>query len=259
MNRLKQKLMSQFSDRNTKVLTPKNCQSVEMYFSSQKMAKTIGKLAQKTPEVGKTVGGLLVKKGFTYQFMSPEDLHVFSQLTTTNITQRITVPYSGAFSVIHHRLKRLYESVEQSVDEESGVPTLQVHECVTVKLESEKHISLHWPSDPLSDMVSDSIVALILKISRNVPKLMDEFDVLKMEEENKKKTEKVMLALLISLFGDVKVGENGKLIINIDGNVAVLNKESGEVECENEGLKERVRAAFQRIQSSVKPIPLSAP
>ncbi|XP_020209908.2 cleavage and polyadenylation specificity factor subunit 3-I-like, partial [Cajanus cajan] len=161
MNRLKQKLMSQFSDRNTKVLTPKNCQSVEMYFSSQKMAKTIGKLAQKTPEVGKTVGGLLVKKGFTYQFMSPEDLHVFSQLTTTNITQRITVPYSGAFSVIHHRLKRLYESVEQSVDEESGVPTLQVHECVTVKLESEKHISLHWPSDPLSDMVSDSIVALI--------------------------------------------------------------------------------------------------
>ena len=79
------------------------------------------------------------------------------------------------------------------------------------------------------------------------------------EEENKKKAEKVMHALLVSLFGDVKAGENGKLIINIDGNVAVLNKESGEVESENEGLKERVRAAFQRIQSSVKPIPLSAP
>jgi cleavage and polyadenylation specificity factor subunit 3 len=57
----------------------------------------------------------------------------------------------------------------------------------------------------------------------------------------------------------VKVGENGKLIINIDGNVAELNKESGEVESENEGLKERVRTAFRRIQSSVKPIPLSAP
>jgi cleavage and polyadenylation specificity factor subunit 3 len=41
--------------------------------------------------------------------------------------------------------------------------------------------------------------------------------------------------------------------------VAELNKESGEVESENEGLKERVRTAFRRIQSSVKPIPLSAP
>ncbi|KAH1237697.1 hypothetical protein GLYMA_08G188800v4 [Glycine max] len=259
MGRLKQKLTSQFADRNTKILTPKNCQSVEMHFNSQKMAKTIGRLAEKTPEVGETVSGLLVKKGFTYQIMAPDDLHVFSQLSTTNITQRITVPYSGAFSFIQHRLKRIYESVEQSVDEESGVPELQVHECVTVKHEAEKHISLHWTSDPISDMVSDSIVALILNINRDVPKIMAESDVIKIEEENKKKAEKVMHALLVSLFGDVKAGENGKLIINIDGNVAVLNKESGEVESENEGLKERVRAAFQRIQSSVKPIPLSAP
>ncbi|MCI09387.1 cleavage and polyadenylation specificity factor subunit, partial [Trifolium medium] len=132
--------------------------------------------------------------------------------------------YSGAFSVIQHRLKQIYESVEASVDEESGVPTLVVHDRVTVKHESDKHISLHWTSDPISDM-----------------------------------TEKVMHALLNSLFGNVKVGENGKLIINVDGNVAELNKESGEVESENEGLKERVRTAFRRIQSSVKPIPLSAP
>ncbi|XP_020209945.1 cleavage and polyadenylation specificity factor subunit 3-I-like, partial [Cajanus cajan] len=109
MGRLKQKLMTQFADRNTKILTPKNCQSVEMYFNSQKMAKTIGKLAEKTPEVGETVSGLLVKKGFTYQIMAPEDLHVFSQLTTTNVTQRITIPYSGAFNVISHRLKQIYE------------------------------------------------------------------------------------------------------------------------------------------------------
>jgi cleavage and polyadenylation specificity factor subunit 3 len=149
--------------------------------------------------------------------------------------------------------------VETSVDEESGVPTLVVHDRVTVKHESEKHISLHWTSDPISDMVSDSVVALVLNISRDLPKVMAETDAVKIEEENEKKTEKVMHALLNSLFGNVKVGENGKLIINIDGNVAELNKESGEVESENEGLKERVRTAFRRIQSSVKPIPLSAP
>ncbi|XP_062110925.1 cleavage and polyadenylation specificity factor subunit 3-I [Humulus lupulus] len=258
MGRLKQKLVTQFIDRNTKILTPKNCQSVEMYFNSQKMAKAIGKLAEKTPEVGEVVSGLLVKKGFSYQIMAPDDLHVFSQLATANITQRITIPYSNVFSIIKHRLKQIYDSVESSTDEESGVPTLRVHDRVTVKQESENHISLHWTSDPISDMVSDSIVALVLNINREVPKVVAESEDNKIEEDNEKKAEKVIYALLVSLFGDVKLGENGKLVITVDGNVAQLDKLSGDVESENEGLKERVRTAFRRIQNAVKPIPLSA-
>lgn len=259
MGRLKQKLVTQFADRNTKILTPKNCQSVEMYFNSQKMAKAIGKLAEKTPEAGETVSGLLVKKGFSYQIMAPDDLHVFSQLATANITQRITIPFSSSFSVIKHRLKKIYDSVESSMDEESNVPTLRVHDRVTVKHESEKHVSLHWVSNPISDMVSDSVVALILSINREVPKVVVEpEDATKTEEDNETRVEKVIHALLVSLFGDVKLGENGKLVINVDGNVAQLDKQSGEVESENEGLKERVRTAFRRIQSAVKPIPLSA-
>uniref|UniRef100_A0A2N9HNT7 Metallo-beta-lactamase domain-containing protein n=1 Tax=Fagus sylvatica TaxID=28930 RepID=A0A2N9HNT7_FAGSY len=258
MGRLKQKLISQFADRNIKIFNPKNCQTIEMHFNSQKMAKTIGRLAEKTPEVGETVSGLLVKKGFTYQIMGPDDLHIFSQLSTANITQRITIPFGGAFNVLNHRLKQIYESVETSMDEESGVPTLLVHERVTVKQDSEKHISLHWTADPITDMVSDSIVALVLNINREIPKVIVEAEAIKTEEENEKKVEKVIYALLVSLFGDVKSGENGKLVISVDGNVAELDKQTGAVESENEGLKERVRTAFQRIQNSVKPIPLSA-
>ncbi|KAM5574405.1 cleavage and polyadenylation specificity factor subunit 3-I-like [Rosa sericea] len=258
MGRLKEKLMTQFRDRNTKILTPKNCQSVEMYFNSQKMAKAIGRLAERTPEVGEKVSGLLVKKGFSYQIMASEDLHVFSQLSTANVTQRITIPYTTGFMVIKHRLRQIYESVESSVDEESGVPTLQVHDRVTVRQDTDKHVSLHWMSDPISDMVSDSIVALILNINREVPKVVIESEDIKTEEENGKKTEKVIHALLVSLFGDVKPGENGKLVISVDGNVAQLDKQSGDVESENEGLKERVKTAFRRIQSAVKPISLSA-
>ncbi|KAL6329843.1 hypothetical protein AAG906_037943 [Vitis piasezkii] len=112
MGRLKQKLITQFADCNTKIISPKNCQSVEMYFNSEKMAKTIGRLAEKTPEVGETVSGLL--------------------------------------------------------------------RC--------------------------------------------------------------------------EVGRNGNLVISVDGNVVHLDKQSGNVEGENEGLKERVRVAFQRIQNAVKPI-----
>ena len=96
--------------------------------------------------------------------MALDDLHVFSQLSTENISQRITIAYSGAFGVLKHRLKQMFESVESLPDEESEGPAFRVHEWLTVKYESEKHISLHWRSDPISDMVSDSVIISILLI-----------------------------------------------------------------------------------------------
>ena len=61
--------------------------------------------------------------------------------------------------------------MESLPDEESEGPAFRVHERLTVKYESEKHISLHWRPDPISDMVSDSVVALILNISCEIPKV----------------------------------------------------------------------------------------
>jgi cleavage and polyadenylation specificity factor subunit 3 len=228
-----------------------------MYFTCEKMAKTIGRLAEKVPEGGESSGGLLVKKGFTYQIMAPEDLRVFTQLSTANITQRIAVPYSGSFEVIRYRLKQIYESVE-SATEESDVPALIVHERVTVRLDSESYVTLQWSSDPISDMVSDSVVAMILNIGREGPKVVPVEEVVKTKEETEKVAQKVVYALMASLFGDVKVAEEGKFIISVDGNVAHLDGMSGDVECENATLKERIKTAFRRIQSAVRPIPLSA-
>ncbi|KAK8945042.1 Cleavage and polyadenylation specificity factor subunit 3-I [Platanthera zijinensis] len=252
MGRLKQKLVTLFADQNTKIMTPKNCQSVEMHFNSEKMAKTIGKLAEKTPEAGDAVSGLLVKKGFTYQIMAPEDLHIFSQLSTASITQRISIPYTGLFGVIKHRLNQIYESVAAPL-EETDVPTLIVHERVTVRQETEKSVTMQWSSDPISDMVSDSVLALILNVNRDGPKMVPAA-----EEDNERMVQKVVYALMVSLFGDVKVGEEGKLVITVDGDAAHLDARDGEVESENEALRERVKTAFRRIQGAVRPIPLSA-
>ncbi|KAE8723772.1 hypothetical protein F3Y22_tig00011761pilonHSYRG00179 [Hibiscus syriacus] len=95
------------------------------------------------------------------------------------------------------------------------------------------------------DVVSDSVMSLVLNITREIPKIVVESEDVKTEEENGKKAEKVIQALLFSLFGDVKLGENGKVLITVDGNVAHLDKQSGDVESENEGLKERVKTAFR--------------
>lgn len=259
MERLRAKLAGgQFAGGSTKIFTPKNCQSVEMQFSSQKMAKAIGRLAARTPEPKDPVSGLLVKKGFTYQIMAPDDLHVFSQLSTASVVQRITVPYSGAFGVIKHRLLQIYQSVVDMV-EPSSAPAIVVHGRVTVTRESEAHVSMQWASDPISDMVSDSVVAVILNISREVPKVTAVAETAaETEEQTERMAQKVVYALLVSLFGDVKVGDAGKLLVTVDGSVARVDRSSGDVECDNEGLKERVKTAFRRIQSAVRPIPLSA-
>uniref|UniRef100_A0A6V7QX46 Pre-mRNA 3'-end-processing endonuclease polyadenylation factor C-term domain-containing protein n=1 Tax=Ananas comosus var. bracteatus TaxID=296719 RepID=A0A6V7QX46_ANACO len=116
---------------------------------------------------------------------------------------------------------------------------------------------MQWSSDPISDMVSDSVVAMILNINREGPKVTPVEEATRTQEETEKMAHKVIYALMVSLFGDVKVAEEGKLVITVDGDVAQLNGKNGEVECENEGLKERVRMAFRRIQGAVRPIPLT--
>lgn len=97
-------------------------------------------------------------------------------------------------------------------------------------------------------MVLDFIVVLVFNISWEVFKIVVEEEVVvKFEEENGKKVEKVIYVFFVLFFGDVKFGENGKLVISVDGNVVYFDKESGDVEGEYEGLKERVRVVFYWI------------
>uniref|UniRef100_A0A0A8YEE2 Pre-mRNA 3'-end-processing endonuclease polyadenylation factor C-term domain-containing protein n=1 Tax=Arundo donax TaxID=35708 RepID=A0A0A8YEE2_ARUDO len=257
MSRLKQRLIDQFEGTNTNIISPKNCQSIEMYFRSEKIAKTIGRLAERVSEAGGSPSGLLVKKGFTYQIMDPEDLRVYTQLSTANITQRMAIPYCGSFEVIRYRLKQIYESVKPST-KESDVPALIVHERVTVSLDSENYVTLQWSSDPISDMVSDSVVSMILNIGREGPNVVPVEVVVKTKEDRERIAHKVVHALMVSLFGDVRVADEGKFVISVDADVAYLDGRSGDVECENIVLKERIRTAFRRIQGAVRPIPLAA-
>ena len=121
----------------------------------------------------------------------------------------------------------------ESAAEESDVPALVVHERVTVLLDSESYVTLQWSSDPISDMVSDSVVAMILNIGREGPKVVPVEEAAKTKEETEKVAQKVVYALMASLFSDVKVAEEGKFVITVDGNVVQLDGWSGDVECEN--------------------------
>ncbi|KAJ6824319.1 cleavage and polyadenylation specificity factor subunit 3-I [Iris pallida] len=100
---------------------------------------------------------------------------------------------------------------------------------VTVRQESENYVSLQWSSDLISDMVSDSVVAMILNISREGPKVMPVAEASTTEEDAENMEQKVIYALFASLFDDVKVGEEGKLVVTVDGKVVRLDRNNGEV------------------------------
>ncbi|KAL2644670.1 hypothetical protein R1flu_012257 [Riccia fluitans] len=253
MGRLKAKLQTQFSEQNVKVLTPKNCQTVEMFFKGEKIAKAVGRLAEKTPKEGDSVSGLLVRKGFSYQLMAPDDLASYTQLSTGSVMQRQSVPYKGAFTVLRHRLQQMYEGVETVA--KADLATLRVHEKVTVIQEGVDYIVLTWVSDPVSDMVADSIVAMVLRLdSQSLGGIVP--NGFRAKEARLEKDEiKIVHALLVSLFGDVKLEEKQQtLIVTVDGAVATVDHANKGIECQDENLKERIKVALRRIQTALYPL-----
>lgn len=233
------------------MLTPKNTQTVELHFTSEKTAKTVGRLAAETPGEGTQVGGLLVKKGFTYQLMDPEDLHTYTQLTSGSVLQRQSLPYRGSFFSLRQRLEQLYEGVVTVSKAE--VETLSVHGVVTVRHESDELLVMEWASDPIADMVADSVVALVLQLDAGASE--KSLALVGKGSVSQRDDLRLRRRLLRDLFGTVDLDEEAKVLtVKMDGVQAKFDYESKELECEDEQMADRIRTAFRRMDAAVHPL-----
>lgn len=234
-------------------MTPKNTQTVELHFTSEKTAKTLGRLAEETPGQGARVGGLLVKKGFTYQLMDPGDLHTYTQLTSGSVLQRQSLPFRGSFLLLRQRLEQLYEGVV-TVDK-SEVETLSVHGVVKVRHESDELLVMEWTSDPIADMVADSVVALVLQLDAGPSESLALVGRAREGGVSEKDDMRLRRKLLRDLFGTVDLDEEAKVLkVTMDGVGATYDYASKKVECEDEQMAERIRTAFRRIDAAVYPL-----
>lgn len=91
MMRLKGALQREYEDDETcrlELWTPKNCESINVRFKGEKVAKVLGSLAKARNEFdgrGQRLSGVLVKKNFAYHIMTPSELpRKSSSLFTTN-------------------------------------------------------------------------------------------------------------------------------------------------------------------------------
>jgi len=242
MFRLKQALVQRFEAKSIEVLTPKNCQSVHLRFSAEKVAKIVGSLAKEQPRDGKILSGLIIRRDFNHHILAPEDLNTYTQLATSSITQRQLVPFHLSFEILFQYLKQMYDSIEEETKNEK--PSLKIYD-VEVVYNVPNHLVIEWTSNPVSDMIADSIVAGVLQLESN-PTITTTLS--KNSEESSRLN--ALLNLLRQQFSDAELDINSKnIVITLDGSSAIYNVQTKEVECRNAALKQQIEKVTKRMDS----------
>lgn len=144
MNRLRTAMTSRYKERNedVKIHTPRNLETLQLSFRGERVAKVspckwvcsslstfflqaIGALADKLPQNGDDLSGLLVAKDYSYTLLDPRDLRDFTGLTTCTVTQRQVIVIGVGWELVKWHLEGMYGSLEDGLDKD-GVPTLRV-------------------------------------------------------------------------------------------------------------------------------------
>ena len=102
MARLKKALEQQAAAESVPrtVYMPKVTQPVLIAHKAQRAAKVVGRLAEKPPQAGQALQGLLVTHGGSHTVMHPEDLSRFTKLQTGRIVQRQAMALHRPFSEV---------------------------------------------------------------------------------------------------------------------------------------------------------------
>eukprot|EP00494_Astrolonche_serrata_P030743 UN31011 len=160
MGRLKDLLQKEF--KQTNIVDPANCQSVEIEFRRKKEIKVVGKLADGKPVEGHKISGLIVKKDFHHQLLTPDDLSLFTPLATTEIDQELLIPFDKPLSALTDFLSSVFEL---DISEETN--EVKVYDIVNLRVKKHQ-IIMKWSSCPVNDLVADSIVGLIMTLQTDV-------------------------------------------------------------------------------------------
>ncbi|KAJ3111975.1 Cleavage and polyadenylation specificity factor subunit 3 [Physocladia obscura] len=173
MGRLKSALISKYQEREQtlNIFTPKNCEPVELYFKGEKMAKAIGALAKQQLKPTTRFEGVLVAKDFSYRLISPSDLPHHTDLVAATLSQRLVVPSRAPMSLVRWHLEAMYGALTPHPDaydddddnDEDKKDAFVVFGCVRVKDIGKNRILVEWDGDAVTDMVADSIVAVVVQ------------------------------------------------------------------------------------------------
>ncbi|CAH0401098.1 unnamed protein product [Chilo suppressalis] len=162
MSRLKAALQREHRTRLA-VHTPRNTQLLALTFRGDKTAKVMGSLAMEGPEAGKQLQGILVKRNFNYHILAPQDLNKYTELSQSEVTQRLSIQYSGSVALLRHVVMQLAGTIHFLSDSR-----WRLYGCLDLCLERDT-ITLEWQASPVSDMYADAVVAAALGAAQLPP------------------------------------------------------------------------------------------
>ena len=147
MGRLKAAMQDRYKSRDeeVKIHTPRNLETLELTFRSERVAKVrlilgcgpncesyaahnakaIGTLAAKPPQPNDVISGLLVSKDYSYTLLDPRDLRDFAGLTTCVVTQRQKVALGVGWDLVRWHLEGMFGQIEEGLDKD-GIRTMRV-------------------------------------------------------------------------------------------------------------------------------------
>ncbi|KAK7491425.1 hypothetical protein BaRGS_00017254, partial [Batillaria attramentaria] len=137
MARLKAALIREYEDDleyKMEVHNPRNTTAVHLHFRGEKMAKVVGELASQQPTQGHKLSGILVKRNFNFHLMAPKDLHSYTDLAMSTVTQRLSIGYTGTVQLLHFYLSQLAGDV--TLTTAAGVTTLHAFNAITITVQS---------------------------------------------------------------------------------------------------------------------------
>eukprot|EP00940_MAST-03C_sp_MAST-3C-sp2_P000800 g800.t1 len=143
---------------------------IRLSFKKIKRADVIGSAAKRlrggaTESSG--IDGVLVSRDFEVQIMDPQDIPTYTSLDTTDIFQRLHVPFHCTFEVLCDLLRRVFDDVREisSSSSSSVSKEVSIQDAINVTHDASKFsIQLRWTSSPMHDMLADSIVALVMEL-----------------------------------------------------------------------------------------------
>ncbi|CAD5228272.1 unnamed protein product [Bursaphelenchus okinawaensis] len=286
MNRLKAAISRTYEDDpeyKIEVHNPRNTETLNLYFRGQKTAKVVGELATKPPIDNNIISGILLKRNYNFHLLMPSDLSVYTELSTSTVSERKSLYYNGRLPQLMYNLGQLTEKYtlnqmpkSDSKKEEPDYVIKMFDNQIELKY-YQKHcvILMEWLSTPVTDMYSDAIMSAILHAQTNhiplkhIPKPIKDLVKEAQEEKDLKEpiehkldrstaTESRMNAFksaIREICGAVEIVEEENILkITVDGKEATLDTTNMQIQCSDLLIQHLLGSVCQKVSIALAPI-----
>lgn len=275
MMKLKIKLTEEYEDDpegQIGVYNPPNCEKIRLYFRGEKVAKVVGLLAEEAPVSNKELSGVLIKRNFSYQIMSPEDIAKHTDLTVSDIVQRQAIKFTSSIEALQYYMLQLTEDckiIEHKLTDGSLAMGLKVFGKIKlIKIstagsgsQSNNVLLIEWSAGPVADMLADACLAITLRVDNltgnsqnqhSAKEYADMSDIKVLQKKHQEKFEKRLESLLEMQYGEVTKDTDTKWKVEIADDIFIkLNTVSLEVECEEDAVMEQlISETLRRLYSA---------